>query len=122
MPAIDIDHSENQSAIRSFHNLFATQVLRPAAAEYDAKEHEKPLAIAEQVNTLIQSGAGGLKRHRYDDEKEGSGGGMMRGIAGVLFGEEVAYGSASLMLSFPGPGLAGAAIAAAGTPAQKKKW
>lgn len=121
--SLNFDPTEQQQAIVGFLNMFGRQVLRPAAIEYDKKEHEKPLDVIKQVHALIQSGAGGgLSRHKYDAEKAVDDGTRIKGVQGVLFAEEIAYGSAALMLSFPGPGLAGAAIAAAGTEAQKKKW
>lgn len=125
--ALDFDPDEKQLPIQTFLRRFGLSVLRPAAIEYDKKEHEKPMAVIEQVNQLIAAGMGGLSRHRYDEP----GGGVaarardtaaVKGVSGVLFAEELAYGSAALMLSFPGPGLGGAAIAAAGTESQKKKF
>ncbi len=119
---LDFNPTPQQQAIQGFLRMFGQQVLRPAAIEYDRKEHEKPKDVIRQVNDLIRTGAGGgLSRHRYD-EKKNEGGTSIKGISGVLFAEEIAYGSAALMLSFPGPGLAGAAIAAAGTPEQRSKW
>ena len=132
MPALDFDPTLPMQAALGFLHFFAEGMLRPAAAEFDKKEHEKPLAIAKQVNDLMRSGMGsGLQRHRYDadgaDAPSGKGGGegmgvSLKAVPSILFAEEIAWGSAALMLSFPGPGLAGAAIAAAGTPEQKKKW
>lgn len=122
--ALDFNPSEKQLPVQNFLRQFGLSILRPAAIEYDKKEHEKPTAVIEQVHQLISAGMGGLSRHKPDEEtaagtKDAA---AVKGIAGVLFAEELAYGSAALMLSFPGPGLGGAAIAAAGTDAQKKKF
>ncbi|HVO30398.1 MAG TPA: acyl-CoA dehydrogenase family protein [bacterium] len=126
---IDFNPSQTQLMIQGFLRQFALNTMRPAAIEADKREHEKPWDVIKQVNALLSSPmAAGLSRHRDDpkgESKEGGagiGGGGSKGVAGVLFGEELAYGAASLVLSFPGPGLAGAAIAAAGTPAQREKW
>ena len=126
--ALDFNPNEKQLPVQTFLRQFGLSVLRPAAIEYDKKEHDKPMAVIEQVNQLIAAGMGGLSRHRYDEkEKDEAAQGTrdaasVKGVTGVLFAEELAYGSAALMLSFPGPGLGGAAIAAAGTEAQKKKF
>lgn len=124
--AIDFNPSEKQVPVQTFLRQFGLSILRPAAIEYDKKEHEKPTAVIEQVHQLISAGMGGLSRHKYDENSETANSTKdatgVKGITGVLFAEELAYGSAALMLSFPGPGLGGAAIAAAGTDAQKKKF
>ena len=124
---LDFNPDEKQLPIQTFLRQFGLSVMRPAAVEYDKKEHEKPTAVIEQVNQLIGAGMGGLSRHRYEEGDKAAAQGTrdaasVKGMAGVLFAEELAYGSAALMLSFPGPGLGGAAIAAAGTEAQKKKF
>ena len=127
---IDFNPSASQLMIQGFLRQFGLQTMRPASIEADKKEHEKPWEVIKQVNALLTSPmAAGLMRHRSgkspDSKEEASGGmgaGMGKGLSGVLYGEELAYGAASLVLSFPGPGLAGAAVAAAGTAAQRDKW
>lgn len=123
--ALDFDATPQQQAVQGFLRMFGKQVLRPAAVEYDKREHERPDDVIKQVAALITSGPAGLSRHKYG-EAEGAeatrDASQVNCVQGVLFAEELAYGSAALMLGFPGPGLAGAAIAAAGTEAQKKKW
>lgn len=125
---LDFNPNERQATIRGFLRQFARDVLRPASIEYDRKEHEKPMEVIRQVHELTQGGMFSYRRPAVgkDAPTEGKGGmgasAGSRGLTGVLLGEEVGYGAASLVLSFPGPGLAGAAIMAAGTEAQREKW
>jgi acyl-CoA dehydrogenase len=75
------------------------------------------------VNTLMHGGIFSFRRLGVGEKNEQSPASRAsRGLSAVLYGEELAYGAASLLLSFPGPGLAGAAILAAGTEAQKEKF
>lgn len=131
---LDFNPSQTQLMIQGFLRQFALSTMRPAAIEADRKEHDKPWDVINQVNALLSSPmASGLMRHNPQAKEEkdaaagagvsgGMGGSGSKGISGVLYGEELAYGAAALVLSFPGPGLAGAAIAAAGTDAQREKW
>ncbi len=124
---LDFNLSETHATIRGFLRQFARDVLRPASVEYDRREHEKPMDVLRQVQELMQTGMMAYRRPPQVGEKDdvtsgGMGGARSRGLTGVILGEEVGYGAASLVLSFPGPGLAGAAILATGTDKQKEKW
>src|SRR5882762_4986692 len=105
---IDFNPSQKQLMIQAFLRQFGTNQMRPAAIEADRKEHDKPWDIIKQVGVLLSSPmAAGLARHRADDpaegtdapgEKPGFGSSSSKGLSGVLFAEELAYGSAALML------------------------
>ncbi len=124
---LDFEPSEMQGNVVGFLHAFAEDMLRPAAILADQHEHERPWEVIEQVQALLSGPmAAGFMRHRAADDKdlpvEGMGGTRSKALSNVLFGEELAWGAASILLSFPGPGLAGAAIAAAGTAAQRERW
>jgi acyl-CoA dehydrogenase len=120
---LDFDPTEKQANILAFVRQFAKGSLRPASIHADAHEHEKPWDVIRQVHQLQKSGMGFLKRHSAKhDEESGGGEKGQKGVMGVMLAEEMAYGAASVLLSFPGPGLGGAAILASGTDEQKARF
>jgi acyl-CoA dehydrogenase len=125
---LDFNLGERLTTIQGFLRQFARDVLRPTSIEYDRREHEKPIEVLRQVNELMQTGMLAYRKPPQPGEEApnltagGMGSERSRGLTGVTLGEEVGYGAASLVLSFPGPGLAGAAILATGTQQQKDKW
>lgn len=122
---MDFELNPKLRGIKAFLHQFALQAMRPAAVIADANEHQKPWEVIKQVHQLQRSGMTALRRHGMrpeDEEKVKHEAGGVRGITGVVLAEELAYGAASILLSLPGPGLGGAAINAAGTPAQREKW
>ncbi len=122
---MDFELNPKLSGIKAFLHQFALQAMRPAAVIADANEHEKPWEVIRQVHQLQRGGMGVLRRHgmRAEDEQSvRTDAGSVRGVTGVVLAEELAYGAASILLSLPGAGLGGAAINAAGTAEQKKRW
>ncbi|MGH2543054.1 MAG: acyl-CoA dehydrogenase family protein, partial [Ardenticatenaceae bacterium] len=104
----------------------ARQVMRPIARKYDDLEetHERPW---EYINASWQGmkmlGFAGLSTSRSDGQKEGDP--KRPPIAVQLLMhliERLSYGDAAIYLCTPGGALGGAAVAAAGTPEQKKRF
>src|ERR1700686_1950241 len=84
---------QTQKRIELFHTV-AEQMMRPISREYDEREHEKPWDF---LNAMwAASTAPG--------------------------GDPMGGGDAGLFLSIPNAGLGGAAVMAAGTPAQKQRF
>src|SRR5688572_2801014 len=95
---------------------FALNALRPASIEADAHEHVKPMGAIEAIHQLQSGGMGYKASGSMDTSTEA------KALTSIIRAEELAWGASALLLSRPGPGLGGAAILAAGTPAQKEKW
>jgi len=96
--------SEQQMMISSAHKI-AVDLLRPVSRYYDEHEHETPQEV---INVLWQK------------RREGLFGGIDMNASMCV--EEICWGDAGLLLCVPGPGLGGAAIAAAGTKEQIKHF
>jgi acyl-CoA dehydrogenase len=114
---IDFQLSDGVQTIQKMVHAVAEQMMRPIAREYDEREHEKPWDF---LNTIWQvSGGnpitGGGERKPKGERAE-------RNLAMCVSIEELSWGDAGLYLSIPNSGLGGAAVAAAGTPAQKERF
>lgn len=99
------------------YRMVARQVMRPISREYDENEHARPekfyeLMWAGSRQTGLEVGA----------DRGTSGGPSMRTLFTVLAAEELSWGDVGLFLQIPNPGLGGAAVMAAGTPDQKKRF
>jgi acyl-CoA dehydrogenase len=98
----------------------AEQMMRPLSREYDEREHEHPWdfwramwAASRNLGPAADSGKA---------DKSADGAPKLRNLYTCLSTEELCWGDAGLFLSIPNPGLGGAAVAAAGTPAQKARF
>jgi len=104
---------------RMYHSV-AEQMMRPISREYDEREHEHPWdfwramwAASRNLGPAADSGKA---------DKSADGAPKLRNLYTCLSTEELCWGDAGLFLSIPNPGLGGAAVAAAGTPAQKARF
>jgi acyl-CoA dehydrogenase len=104
---------------RMYHSV-AEQMMRPLSREYDEREHEHPWdfwramwAASRNLGPAADSGKA---------DKSADGAPKLRNLYTCLSTEELCWGDAGLFLSIPNPGLGGAAVAAAGTPAQKARF
>ncbi len=102
----DFSLNEEERMIEQLAHEFAEKEIRPRAAYYDGRE-ELPLDIIAKASDV------GLAEGIF-----GGGG----GLTSVIIAEELAWGCAGIALAIAGSGLAAAAIAAMGTPAQQKKF
>jgi acyl-CoA dehydrogenase len=120
---IDFELSPELVQRRDLARSVARDVIRPISRKYDEHEHERPVKLWE----LIWAGS------RQNDQRAASSAGdggkneaekgpELRNLATIVLTEELCWGDAGLFLSLPGPGLGGAAIAAAGNPEQKERF
>ncbi|MBI4362960.1 MAG: acyl-CoA dehydrogenase family protein [Euryarchaeota archaeon] len=115
---VDFEVPREVEARRQMAHAFARGKLRPISREYDEKEHEVPWGLIEEVFRMERAMAGKEKEGEFR-ARPGAGRSL---LLGVLVTEELVWGDGALMLCLPGPQLGGAALAAAGTEAQKRKF
>ena len=121
---IDFELSPRIKATRNMIHMFADQAVRPVARQYDENEHEKPAELLKMVQKFMGGGIGGAfgteEKTEAEEPKEKKP--RETNLAGAITVEEIFWGDAGIALSFPGPGLGGAAVQASGTPEQKEKF
>jgi acyl-CoA dehydrogenase len=108
------------SRVQMYHTL-ADGMMRPISREYDEREHEKP----EEFLQLMWEASKVPDLRSATDLPKASGtskGPELRNLGTVAMTEELCWGDAGLYLSIPNAGLGGAAVMAAGTPAQKERF
>ncbi len=108
--AISFDITENARLAREHYHRMAADQMRPISRKYDDQEHDLP---TEWVDWYWKNGRGG------GPAAEGPGDGF---IQVCMQAEELCWGDAGLYLRTPFAGLGGSAVAAAGTPEQKKRF
>ena len=118
---IDFELSDTTKGVQQMVHAAAEQMMRPISREYDEREHEKPWDFLNAMwgasRGVTMSGGDAPK----DGEKKpkGPSEGTLRACVTT---EELCWGDVGLYLSIPNSGLGGAAVAAAGTPEQKKRF
>ena len=116
---IDFELSESTRNLQAMIHGVADAFMRPVSRQYDEDEHAIPWDF---INVLWQASQGqdmGLVTKK--SPKEG-GAPSERSLQLVVSIEELSWGDAGIYLSMPGPGLGGAAVAAAGTAEQKQRF
>jgi alkylation response protein AidB-like acyl-CoA dehydrogenase len=106
-----LDLNEEQTELRDWVHGFAEGVLRPAAAEWDARE-ETPWPIIQEA---ARAGLYGFEflANAWSDPS---------GLSMPIAHEELFWGDAGLAMSIFGTSLAVAAIFGSGTPDQLAEW
>jgi acyl-CoA dehydrogenase len=99
-----------------FFHTVAEHMMRPISRQYDEQEHEEPREFFETI------WKGGARERQASGESGADRKGGARNLTTVIMAEELCWGDAGLFLSIPGPGLGGAAVAAAGTAEQKERF
>jgi acyl-CoA dehydrogenase len=104
--------TDEQKALRGLAREFATNEIRPRAAEYDAHSTHPADVIAKAhelglMNVHVPEEYGGLGLGTFD---------------GVLIGEELAWGCSGMAVSIVVNGLGAAPLLIAGTEEQKRQW
>ncbi|MDI6872874.1 acyl-CoA dehydrogenase family protein [Candidatus Solincola sp.] len=124
---IDFELSPRIKATKNMIHMFAESAIRPIARYYDENEHEKPWDLLNMVQKFMGGGMAGAfgaggeeKKAEGEEAKEKKP--RETNLAGAVTIEEIFWGDAGIALSFPGPGLGGAAVQASGTPEQKEKF
>jgi len=117
---IDFSLSLEIDNLRTMIHMMAESTMRPIAREYDEREHEKPMDWIH----MMWNASKGLVSFGDDEKKEAQGTrrSSERQLRTAILIEEFSWGDAGLYLSIPSPGLGGAAVAAAGTPAQRQRF
>ncbi|WP_025618254.1 acyl-CoA dehydrogenase family protein [Salinispora cortesiana] len=111
MAEFSLDLTEEQRDLRDWVHGFASEVVRPAAAEWDARE-ETPWPIIQEAAKV------GL----YGFEFLATCWGDPSGLSLPIACEELFWGDSGIGLSIFGTGLAVAAIYGTGTPEQLMEW
>jgi len=120
---IDFEMSETIENARKMVHMMAEQTMRPIAREYDEREHADPTEWHEMMWGVSKGSdmVFGGKSEKKDGEKKDKTR-SERFLSSAVTIEELSWGDAGLYLSIPNPGLGGAAVAAAGTPEQRKRF
>ena len=111
MPEFSLDLTEEQRDLRDWVRGFASEVVRPAAAEWDARE-ETPWPVIQEAAKIGLYGFEFLANTWSDPT----------GLSLCIASEELFWGDAGIGLSIFGTGLAVAAIYGSGTPEQLLEW
>ena len=107
---ISFELTENARLAREHFHAMAVDHMRPISRKYDDQEHDLP---TEWVDWYWKEGRG------RGPGVDGPGDGF---IQVCIQAEELCWGDAGLYLRMPFAGLGGSAVAAAGTPEQKKRF
>jgi alkylation response protein AidB-like acyl-CoA dehydrogenase len=111
MAEFSLDLSEEQRDLRDWVHGFAAEVVRPAAAEWDARE-ETPWPLIQEAAKIGLYGFEFLANCWADPT----------GLSLPLANEELFWGDAGIGLSIFGTSLAVAAIYGSGEPEQLLEW
>ncbi|MEH1164729.1 acyl-CoA dehydrogenase family protein [Micromonospora sp. CPCC 205539] len=111
MTEFSLDLNEEQRDLRDWVHGFAAEVVRPAAAEWDARE-ETPWPVIQEAAKVGLYGFEFLATCWADPT----------GLSLPIASEELFWGDAGIGLSIFGTSLAVAAIYGAGTPDQLVEW
>ncbi|MFM7142596.1 MAG: acyl-CoA dehydrogenase family protein [Alphaproteobacteria bacterium] len=113
---IEFELSDKVKGARDMTHMVAEQMMRPISREYDEREHEKPWDFLKSLWSVSGSTNFG------DDKGSAPTGPRESNLNSCVTIEELSWGDAGLYLSIPNAGLGGAAVLAAGTPEQKKRF
>src|SRR5215213_5438466 len=108
---MDFALTDDQREFRALCRRFATEVIRPVAAEHDAEE-STPWEVIKQAHDWGLSGIDHLQRLANDPDGQFS----------VIYAEELHWGCAGIALAITGSTLAAAGLASSGTPEQIARW
>jgi alkylation response protein AidB-like acyl-CoA dehydrogenase len=111
MPEFSLDLNEEQRDLRDWVHGFAAEVVRPAAAEWDARE-ETPWPVIQEAAKIGLYGFEFLANAWADPS----------GLSLCLANEELFWGDAGIGMAIFGTSLAVAAIYGSGTPDQMLEW
>jgi len=107
---------EQKNLIRSV----AEGAMRPISREFDEREHEKPWDFLKMMwDVSAGRSMTGADANEDPEKKKGP---RENTLTAAVTIEELSWGDAGLYLTIPNPGLGGAAVEAAGTPEQKKRF
>lgn len=125
---IDFELSERARSMRDMTHAAAEQLMRPISRWCDEHEHEKNW---DYLNTMWQVSRGTTMVGGSDEEDKAAKAAAAaaekkapseRVLGMCITVEELCWGDVGLYLTIPNSGLGGAAVAAAGTPEQRKRF
>jgi alkylation response protein AidB-like acyl-CoA dehydrogenase len=111
MAEFSLQLSDEQRELRDWVHGFASDVIRPAASEWDERE-ETPWPIIQEAAKVGLYGFDFLA-NAYNDPS---------GLSGCIASEELFWGDAGIAMAIMGTSLAVAAIYGSGTPEQLFEW
>lgn len=116
---IDFEMSQQIENARQMIHMMADQTMRPISREYDEREHAEPTEWHEMMWSVSRGSEVTFGGGKSDKKEKGP---SERHLTSAVTIEELSWGDAGLYLSIPNSGLGGAAVAAAGTPEQRKRF
>ncbi|HSD11718.1 MAG TPA: acyl-CoA dehydrogenase family protein [Candidatus Binatia bacterium] len=116
---IDFELSEAAQNLKAMVHGAAEAFMRPVSRKFDEEEHTIPWDFINFMWQATQESDASLAGKKPSKESETA---PERNLQLALSIEELSWGDAGLYLAMPGPGLGGAAVAAAGTPEQKARF
>ncbi|MEM3086629.1 MAG: acyl-CoA dehydrogenase family protein [Halobacteria archaeon] len=124
---VDFSIPKPLASVRDLIHQLALHKLRPISREFDEREHEIPWDLVHELHRMGKVMGGGVFPGAGDPaargpEGGGDGAGASTAFLMALVAEELAWGDEGLFPVIPVPGLGGAAVEAAGTPEQRKRW
>jgi len=108
---VDFALNQEQVDFKAKCRQFATEHIRPVAAQHDAEE-STPWEVIRAAREHGLHGLEHLQRMGSDPD----------GMHGIISAEELHWGCAGIALAISGSGLAAAGLASSGTPAQIAQW
>ncbi len=119
---IDFELSQKVQAQKDLIRSLAEGAMRPISREFDEREHEKPWDFLKMMWDVSRGQSMTGENSREDPEAAKKSGPRENTLTAAITIEELSWGDAGLYLTIPNPGLGGAAVSAAGTPEQKKRF
>jgi len=116
---IDFEMSQQIENARQMIHMMAEQTMRPISREYDEREHADPTEWHDMMWNVSRGSEVTFGGGKGDKKEKGP---SERNLSSAVTIEELSWGDAGLYLSIPNAGLGGAAVAAAGTPEQRKRF
>jgi acyl-CoA dehydrogenase len=117
---IDFELSEPSLNLKRMVHGVAEAFMRPVSRRFDEEEHSIPWDFINAMWQVSQGADTNLAVKKPPAKEDGAA--PERSLQLVVSIEELSWGDAGLYLSMPGPGLGGAAVAAAGTAEQKARF
>ncbi len=118
---INLELTDEIKKLKNDLNNLATSLLRPIARKYDEAEHAYPeeMDVLRAAPKQRQPKADGDKNKKNKGAKKK---GLGKNLQTVIAIEELCWGDAGLLLSWPGQGLGNAAIDAVATEEQLERF
>lgn len=116
---VNFELSPASQNLKMMVHAVAEGAMRPVSRQYDEDEHAIPWDF---VHLMWQASRGADLSLAGKRSSKEAGQASERNIQLVVSIEELSWGDAGMYLAMPGPGLGGAAVAAAGTAEQKQRF